>query len=103
MLNSTALPPLSFDFEKDINPQEKEFVIPTNKIGWIHSITDNPGVTYDLTIKDGLGRIIEEKKCGGNENNEFGEKVNMDVRRGEKLNIQVSNIQGGNKVDLFIN
>jgi len=102
-LTSTVLPPLSFDFSNNINPQEQEFVSPGNKIGWIHSVSDQPGVSYDLTIKDGLKRIIEQKKCGGTESKEFGEKVGMHVRSGEKLNFEISNVKGGNKIDLFIN
>ena len=102
-LSSTELPPMTFDFSKDINPQEQDFVIPGNKIGWIHSISDQPGTSYDLTIKDGLGRVIETKKCGGTESKEYGERVNKQVRSGDKLKVEVSNVKGGNKINLFIN
>ena len=47
-ITSTEAPPVTLsniEMSKKIN-------IPTSKIGWLHSISDEPGVTFDLQIKE---------------------------------------------------
>jgi hypothetical protein len=101
MLSSTENPPLEF------NPgagEESQVVrVPTSKIGWLHSVSDEPGARFDITIKDALGRTKFERKNCGNDTEKFGELVNLETRLGEDLQVSVTNIRGAKKVQLFLN
>lgn len=98
-ISSTELPPLSFQKESEA----QEINAPTAKIGWIHSLSDQPGASFDVVIKDALGRTKFEKKNCTADTKAFGELVNLPTFIGEKLSISVGNIRGAEKIDLFLN
>lgn len=98
-LSSTELKPLEFNLQAE--PQ-KTFA-PTNKIGWLHSLSDEPGARFDLAIKDGAGQLKFERKNCGSETKEFGELVNLPTLVGEELFVEVSNLRGSKSVTVFLN
>lgn len=100
-LSSTANPPISFN--PSIGEISKKIRMPTNKIGWLHSISDSPGGRFDLTIKDGIGRIKFERKNCGNDTEKYGELVNLPTMIGEELEVIVDNIKGAKKIDILLN
>lgn len=95
----TQMPALEFSE----NETSKKIIAGSNKIGWLHSKSDNAGAKFNLTIKDSLGRIKMKKIDCGNDTDQYGELINLDTRLGEELEIVVDNIKGGKKVNLFIN
>lgn len=100
-LESTALPPLKF------NVKQKQFSqklrISSNKIGWVHTISDKPGATFDLTIKDAMGRIKMQKVGCHTDTDKFGELFNLPAQFGEELEVELSNIKNVEHIDLFVN
>lgn len=98
-LSTTALPPFSFKKEGEA----QKFKAPTGKIGWMHSLADQPGASFDIVIKDALGRKKFERKNCTADTKEFGELVNFPTLIGEELTVVVENIRGAEKVDLFLN
>lgn len=75
----------------------------TGKIGWLHTTADEPGTTFDLTIKDALGRVkFARKGCGG-ATEKFGELMNIPTLLGEELQIEIDNLQGSKKLQMFLN
>lgn len=75
----------------------------SNKIGWLHAKSDQPGARYDIEVKDGLGRSILRKENCGNDTDQFGELVNQAINLGEELEISIGNVKGAEKIDLSIN
>jgi hypothetical protein len=100
-LSSTALPPLLFERSKDFEPQK--IMAPTSKIGWLTTQADKPGVSFDLTIKDGLGRIKYQKLGCKTDTKDFGGLVNLPTFVGEPLEVFVENLQGADKLQVFVN
>jgi len=99
-LSSTAMPPLTFT---KVGEQSQKLRASGAKIGWLTSLADQPGAKYDLTIKDALGRVKLSKKNCGNETQKYGELINLGTMIGEELQVEVENIRGAEKVDLFLN
>ena len=91
----------SLKFKKGQNSQKMR--METNKIGWIHSVTDKPGARFDLFIKDGFGRTLIEKRNCGNDTDKYGELIGLDTRLGEEVEIVVENIKNAENVEVFIN
>lgn len=100
-VNASELHPL--DFTPSLGTTKKHYHAPSNKIGWLHSISDVPGATFDLTIRDGLGRIKLEKKNCYSETEKYGELLNLDTKMGEDLEIEISSLQGAKAIHLFLN
>lgn len=75
----------------------------SSKIGWFHSVSEKPGAKFDLTIRDGLGRVKLVKKDCGNDTVKYGELLNLPTMLGEELEVEVSNLRGVEAVDLFLN
>ena len=99
-INSTDTPPLSFDVSS--GEVSKKVRASGNKIDWLHSISDTPGLTFDMKIKDALGRVRLEKKNCMTETNRYGELINFDTVMGEELEVVVENVRGQKKFDLFL-
>ena len=95
------MPPLRFKSVGD-NPIQK-INAPSNKIGWLHSLSDKSGAKFDLTIRDGLGRVKLRKTGCGSEHKEYGELINLSTNLGEELQIEVSNLKNAESVDIFLN
>ena len=100
-LSTTEHDPL--EFHPSVGETKRTIAIPSAKIGWIHSIADRPGATFDITIKDALGRVKFERKQCGTETEKFGELVNLPTLLGEELEIVVGNLQGAEKLKIFLN
>ncbi|MBI4119368.1 MAG: hypothetical protein HY456_00795 [Parcubacteria group bacterium] len=98
-ISTSELLPMEFGSEA----QSQKVRAQSGKIGWVHSVSDVPGVKFDLVIKDSLGRIkLQKKDCGGN-TERFGELVNLPTFLGEELEIVVENLRGASKINLFLN
>jgi hypothetical protein len=99
MLPVPEFTPLKF------TPTQKvqEFMAPTSKIGWIHSEADKSGASFDITVRDGLGRVRFERKNCRSETQQYGEMINEPALVGEKLSIEVSNLKGADSLNLFLN
>ncbi len=100
-INSTDMPPLSFDVS--LGEVSKKVRASGNKIGWLHSKSETPGITFDVKIKDALGRVRLEKKNCMTETDRYGEIINFDTVMGEELEVVVENVRGAQKFDLFLN
>lgn len=100
-ISSTESPAL--EFNSAVGEMSKKMRIPTAKIGWIHSIADQKGATFDLIIKDALGRVKFEKKNCHSDNEKFGELINQPTLLGEELEVMIDNLQGAKKLKVFLN
>ena len=94
-------PPLEFDFEK--GERSQKFNMSATKIGWLHTLSDQPGAKFDVTIRDALGRIRLQRVGFGTEHEKAGELLNMDTLLGEELEIEISNPQNVKKLQVFVN
>jgi len=100
-LSSTANAPL--DFNPSIGESSKKIRAVGHKIGWLHSIADEPGASFDITVKDALGRIKFEKKNCKTDTKEYGELINKETLLGENLEVVIDNLQGAKKIQVFLN
>lgn len=100
-LSTTESAPLEFDPKIGKNSYKIRAV--SHKIGWLHSISDEPGASYDITVKDALGRIKFQKKDCKSDTKEFGELINQETLLGEDLEIVVDNLVGAEKLHVFLN
>lgn len=100
-LSSTELAPLEF------NPETGESSVKTravgNKIGWLHSIADTAGATYDIKIKDIHGQVKFERKNCKTDTTEYGELINHETLLGEDLTVEIDNLQGAKNLKVFLN
>lgn len=98
-IDPNTLAPLEFDETKPSN----KFNANSSQIGWIHTLSDQPGAKFDLTIKDGLGRVKFERKDFGTDTETAGEFIKLPAFLGEELEVVVDNIRGAKNIKLFIN
>jgi hypothetical protein len=98
-VQSTQLPALEFSE----NESSKKILASSNRIGWLHSKSDNAGAKFDLMIKDSLGRVKMRKINCGNDTDQYGELINLETRLGEELEVVVENIKGAKKINVFVN
>ena len=97
-VDPTLFPPL--EFKKDSEGQKIKMT--SNKIGWLHSVSDKPGAQFDVVVKDALGRIKHRQTIkGGTEKS--GALINMPGMIGEEIEVSIENMQNADKVQLFIN
>lgn len=92
------LPALSFDVKG--GESSKKMNVPANKIGWLHAITPGPDSSFDVVIKDGLGRDKFRRSFKGERP---GEYVNIPTQIGEELEVVIENVQNAEKLDIFLN
>lgn len=98
-IQPTELPALKFT----ANESEREYHVQSSKIGWLHAKGER-GTVFDISIKDALGREKARKSGCKIGDGDYGELVNLPVMLGEKLKVEVSNIQGPKKeVTVFLN
>ncbi len=100
-LSSTELKPL--EFNPSVGETSRKMTIPTSKIGWLHTLADQPGAKFDIVIKDALGRVKYQRKGCGNDTEKHGELVNLPTHLGEELEVSIENLQGAKKLSVFIN
>jgi len=98
-VNASELAPLRFTR----NEPSQKVRMTSNKIGWVESLTENPGASFDFTIKDALGRLRYERRGCSSETEKYGERINFETMMGEDLEITVENLQGAESIDLFLN
>lgn len=98
-VSATDLPPLTFSREESA----KKVNISAPKIGWLHTKSDKPGATFDIVIKDALGRIRMEKKNCGNDTDQYGELINLETRVGEEVQVEVKNLTNADSLMVFLN
>lgn len=101
LLSSAENKPLEFHPRQGVEKQK--YHMPTNKIGWLHALSDQPGARFDIVVKDALGRKRFVKTNCGNETDKYGELVNMETMVGEELEIGIENLKGAEKVQIFVN
>lgn len=101
-ISTSDLSPLRFNPGNGTLKQAHRAV--SGKIGWLRSISEKPGMRYDLVIRDALGRVkFRKENCGNEGINEYGELVNLPTQLGEELEIEVENVRGEGSVDIFLN
>lgn len=99
MLTSTDNPPLKFTTTEGVQKAR----IPGHKIGWLHSLSDQPGASYDICIKDALGRKKFEQLGCKSDTKEFGQLVNLPTLVGEDVEVEVANLKGASEISIFLN
>lgn len=99
MLSPAEVAPLKFT----PTVRSLEFQAPAARIGWLHSEANKNGASFDLVIKDGLGRTRLERRNCKSDTKEFGELLNEPTLVGEKLTVEISNLKGADEVRLFLN
>ena len=97
-ISTTELPALTFSEDTP----KHDYHAQASKIGWMRA-TAKPGTTFDISIKDALGREKAHKSNCLAAQGEFGELINLPVMVGENLSVEVSNIKGDKSVTLFLN
>jgi hypothetical protein len=100
-LSSTENPQI--EFNPKLGELSKKINIPTSKIGWVHTIADQKGASFDITIKDALGRVKFQRKNCSTDTEKFGELVNLPTLLGEELEVTVDNLKGAENLKVFIN
>jgi len=100
-ISSTELPPLTLKI--DGGTATARYIPPGNKIGWVHSIADKEGASFDLVVRDALGREVLRKLNCSTQTKEFGELMNIDTRMGEELELSLENVKGADQIVLFMN
>lgn len=100
-LSSTANKPLEFKPAQGV--ESLKFRMPTNKIGWLHTIADKPGAKFDIVVKDVFGRVRFEKRNCGNDTVKYGELINQETQIGEELHFSVENLKGADTLQVFVN
>lgn len=102
-IDSTELPSLNFDLPAGTFAASQEYHAPGERIGWIQAKAEK-GAEYDVTIKDALGRVkLTLPKCGSKDSQQFGQLLNLPTMMGEKLKVEVHNVKGAKKVEIFLN
>lgn len=100
-ISSTENGPL--DFTPSTGENSKVAIAPTKKIGWLHTLADAKGASFDIIIKDGIGRTkFEQKNCSSG-NEKFGQLINLPTQMGEKLEIFIENLKGAKNLKVFLN
>lgn len=98
-ISSTESPALEFGAQKG----SQKMRIPTSKIGWLHSIADKKGISFDIEIKDASGRLRFKRLNCKSDNEQFGELINMPTHLGEELEVCVENLKGADSLKVFLN
>ena len=98
-ISTSESPVLSFSR----NVEKHTHYAQSSKIGWMRAQTDKPNASFDLLIKDGRGGIMAQRLNCKTPTTEYGELINLPCMLGETLNIEVSNLKGAEKVDVFLN
>lgn len=100
-VSSTTLAPLKINLKAG----EKSVMTKAvgNKIGWLHTLSDKEGASFDIQVKDGLGRIKFERKNCKTDTKEFGELINTETLLGEDLEVEITNVQGVEEIQVFLN
>lgn len=101
MLTSTDNPPI--EFKPSIGKTKQVVRIPGNKIGWLHSISDQKGAKFDIVIRDGLGREKFRREGCTSDTEAFGELVNLPTNVGEDVEVEIDNLKGADTLKVFIN
>ena len=101
-LSTSESAPLHFSVKE--NTTSRPFKSPSNKIAWVRGITDKPNATFNITIKDALGRTMYEKLgCKSSINKEYGELINLETNMGEDLEVTVDGMKDSKNLQLFLN
>jgi len=100
-LSSTTLKPL--EFNPKIGKTSHIVKAVSNKIGWLHSSSDQPGASFNITVKDALGRIKFQRKDCKSDTKQYGELINQETLLGEDLEVIVENLVGAENVHVFLN
>lgn len=91
----------ALEFDSKAGELSRKIKASGGKIGWIHSLSETPA-KFDLTIKDGLGRVkFHKKDFGGSP--KAGQLINLPTMVGEDLEVVLENVREAEKVKLFIN
>lgn len=100
-VNQNELPALEFDV--DSNTLVQKIQMSSQKIGWLHTLSDQPGAQFDILIRDGQGRVRFEKKDFGTEHEQAGELLNLPTLVGEEMEVEISNPRNFQKLKVFVN
>lgn len=100
-LSSTENPPL--DFNPSAGEVSRKVQAPNRKIGWLHTLSDEKGASFDIAIKDLHGRTKFERKNCTSQHEKFGQLINLPTMMGEQLEVVVHNLKGAKNLKVFLN
>lgn len=98
-ISPTDMPALAFTKTQESQNYRSQ----SSKIGWIRALAPKPGMSFDLAIKDGLGRVKMQRQNCKTETTEYGELLNLPTNLGEDLQVEISNLKGSDKIHVFLN
>jgi hypothetical protein len=97
----TKLPnQVKFDLSAGDNG-EGEVLLQRREIGMIHSVSDQEGAKFDISIKDRAGNVVWQKKDASNPTNRWGERINLQLSDNYYI-IRVENVKGAKNLDIFV-
>lgn len=70
-------------------------------VDWLNIHSDKPKAKFDITIKNQLGQVVLERKQVTGESNRYGERINLDMSD-SYYDVEVSNVEGAEKLDVFL-
>lgn len=96
----TEFAPLEFDISSE--ESVKTMQAPSNKIGWLQTLSDQPGAKFDITIKDALGRVKFRMPGMGTETDRAGALINLETHLGEQLQVEISNVKNAKNLKVYL-
>lgn len=75
----------------------------TNKIGWVRTVADKKGASFDFVVRDALGREMMRRPGCSTETEQFAQLMNIDTHMGEQLEVCLENIKGANEIEIYLN
>lgn len=68
---------------------------------WLNIHSDKPKAKFDVKITNQLGQTVLERKGVTGETNRYGERVSLELSD-SYYNVEVSNVEGADKLDVFL-
>lgn len=93
----------SIKLKNDGGSAATQFRAQTNKIGWVRTVTDKKGASFDFVVRDALGREMFRRPGCTTETDQFAQLMNIETHMGEDLEVGLENIKGADEIELFIN
>lgn len=90
-------------FNPSIGETKQMQEVPGNKIGWLHTMADQPGATFDIVLRDIQGREKFRRNGCTTDTQEYGELVNLPTLIGEHVEVEIENLKGANEISVFLN
>jgi hypothetical protein len=100
-ISPTSMPSIKLKNEGGI--AETQYRAQTNKIGWVRTVANKPGASFDFVVSDALGREMFRRPGCTTETEQFAQLMNIDTHLGEDLTVSLENIRGADDIELYLN